>query len=349
MFTIGGRSFWVESFVLNRLHIVVPDLFSSLAADKRLTTDLALPTLLKCLARASRQRLPAQNLADYLCLALGAKPGELAPITAAADGLAVDDGYWLRADPVHLNVQPNRIIVQTNVQPTAAEAAQLCQSLNAHFGQDGWQFFAPVPHRWYLRIPDQPALQTHPVFEVDGGDARQFQPHGAAALRWNAQLTEVQMLLNDHSVNRQIEARGGLPINSVWWWGGGRVAMPGGSDYAQVAGGDDMVAALVQWSGVARTIFTDAWSDDATLWVWDGLAAAVHRGDVAAWRQSLIEFERQCMVPAWAALARGEVQQLRLDVLQHDAVNRFYLSRGSAYKVWRRAQSLAKWAALIGD
>ena len=110
-----------------------------------------------------------------------------------------------------------------------------------------------------------------------------------------------------------------------------------------------MVAALAQWSAVPRTTFADPLADDATLWIWDGLAAAVRRGDVVAWRQSLIDFEQQCMVPAWAALARGEVQQLRLDVLQHDAVAHFYLSRGSAYKVWRRAQSLAKLAALFGD
>jgi len=335
---------------LKSLHIVVPDLFSPLVADKRLTADLSLPNLRKCLARASRQQLPAQNLVDYLCLAFGAKQGELAPILAAADGLSLGNGYWFRVDPVHLNVQPNRMIVQTNVQPTAAEAAQICHSLNVHFEQDDWQFFAPTPNRWYLRVPEIPDLKTHNIFEVDGCDARQFQPRGKAVLYWNAQLTELQMLLSNHPANLQIEARGGLPINSVWWWGGGRRAdTSNGSEYSQVAGGGELLAALATWSGVAPTSFSAALVGDATLWVWDGLALAARCGDVMAWRQSLIEFEQQCMVPAWAALARGEVQQLRLDVLQHNAITRFYLSRWSIYKWWRRALPIARWAESIGN
>lgn len=334
---------------MKSLHIVVPDLFSSLAADKRLTADLSLPSLGRCLARANRKRLPAQNFVDYLCLAFGAKSGALAPIMAQADGLSLGEGYWLRVDPVHLNVQPNRMIVQTNVQPTAEEAAQICQSLNAHFEQDGWQFFAPVANRWYLRVSENPALQTHNIFEVDGCDARQFQPQGRAALHWNAQLTELQMLLNNHPSNLQIEARGGLPINSVWWWGGGCADKSDGSQYSQVAGGGELVAALAAWSGMSPTRFTEALVNEATLWVWDGMAAAARCGDVVAWRQSLIEFEQQCMVPAWTALADGEVQKLRLDVLQNDAIIRFEMSRSSLYKFWRRARSLARWAELIGN
>jgi len=330
---------------LKSLHIVVPDLFSSLVADKRVTADLSLPVLNKCLARATRQQLPAQNLADYLGVAFGVKQGELAPILATSDGLTLGDGFWFRADPVHLNVQPSRMIVQTNVQPTATDAAQICHSLNAHFEQDGWQFFAPHPTRWYLHVPEMPDLQTHAIFEVDGCDARQFQPSGKAALRWNAQLTELQMLLNSHPVNLQIEARGGLSINSVWWWGGGRAAAASGSQYSQVAGDGEMLSALAKWSAVPQLNFADTLSQGNSLWVWDGLALAARRGDTESWRQSLLEFERQCLALAWAALARGEIDQLRLDVLQNNALIRFELSRWSVYKYWRQVRPLFQFVA----
>jgi hypothetical protein len=287
--------------------------------------------------------LPAQNLANYLCADFGVEKGELAPILALADGLTLGDGYWFRADPVHLNVQPSRMIVQTNVQATAAEAAQICHSLNTHFEQDGWTFFAPSPTRWYLRVPENPDLLTHNIFEVDGCDARLFQPRGQAALRWNAQLTELQMLLNNHPANLQIEARGGLPINSVWWWGGGRAAAASGSQYSQVAGGGEMLSALAKWSAVPQLNFADALAQGKTLWLWDGLAQAARRGDTESWRQSLLEFERQCLAPAWAALQTGEINQLRLDVLQNNVLTHFELSRWSVYKWWRRGRPLFQW------
>ena len=330
---------------MKSLHIVVPDLFSTLAADKRVTAGLAFPVLNNCLARATRQTLPAQNLADYLCVAFNVEKGELAPILALADGLTLGDGYWLRADPVHLNVQPSRMIVQTNVQATAAEAAQICHSLNTHFEQDGWTFFAPSPTRWYLRVPENPDLLTHNIFEVDGCDARLFQPRGKAALRWNAQLTELQMLLNNHPANLQIEARGGLPINSVWWWGGGRASASSASVYSQVAGGGEMLSALAKWSAVPQLNFADALAQGKTLWLWDGLAQAARRGDTESWRQSLLEFERQCLAPAWAALQTGEINQLRLDVLQNNALIRFELSRWSVYKYWRQVRPLSQFIA----
>ena len=330
---------------MKNLHIVVPDLFAPPAAMRQLMADLPLPSLAKCLARAERQRLPRQSLSDYLARVFGVATGAVAPVTWLADGGTLANNYCLRADPVHLNAQPSRMIVQTNLHLSEVEAAQICASLNAHFAQDGLFFSAPHPSRWYVRLQKAQDLMTYSIDEVDGRDARQFQAKGADALRWAAILTEIQMLLCVHPVNQQRAERGELALNSLWFWGGGFAAKSTGSIYAQVAGDAELLKALADFAGVSQVSFSEPLAVGATLWVWDGLAAAIRRGDYAAWRASLVEFENNCMLPALLALQRRELQNVQLDVLQDEHLFRFILTRGSVYKVWRRAVSLAQFVS----
>jgi hypothetical protein len=133
-----------------------------------------------------------------------------------------------------------------------------------------------------------------------------------------------------------------LAINSVWWWGGGQATTSSGSLYAQVAGGSEVVSALARWSAVPEVTYDVPLAQGSTLWVWEGLAIATRRGDTATWRQSLLDFERLCLAPAWAALQAGEIRQLRLDVLQNNALTRFELSPWSVYKWWRRIRPLSQ-------
>lgn len=177
---------------------------------------------------ARGQRRPASpGLNAALCQAFGLPPdGPLAPITLAADGIDPGPDYWLRADPVHLRIHIDKVVLDPaplRLEPAEAEA--LVASLNAHFAEDGLHFCAPAPERGYLRVPHPLRLHTRSPDAVSGQAIDAHLPQGEDARLWRARMNEIQMLLHDHPVNAAREARGLAPVNGLWLWGGG-VATP---------------------------------------------------------------------------------------------------------------------------
>jgi hypothetical protein len=80
------------------------------------------------------------------------------------------------------------------------------------------------------------------------------------------------------------------------------------------------------------------------LCVWDELSAALRRGDFHAWRESLLNVERDGLAPLLRSLVAGEVDQITLDVLQEEVSRRYVLTRSMLWKVWLRVQPLANYA-----
>lgn len=319
---------------MKHVQIVIPDLFLPQSLAKDVCAGLQLPALEKILARSRQQSLPTHSLEEWLCDAYAVPDLAIAPVTLRADGMLPGDAYWLRADPVHLSLNRDQVILQTNVAPSMDEAVQLCAYLNQHFADSGMQFFAPHPQRWYLRLENDPQLQTHPVSGVDGRNSRLFMPQGGQALKWNSLLNEIQMALYAHPLHQASEARGMLPINSVWLWGGGR-SVKLEQPFDRVYGDSELAHAFVQ-AGNEKA--------ENALHVWEGLNIALRRGDFFAWREMLLHIERETLLPLLNTLKRGEIQRITLDALQEEGSRRFELARPMLWKVWRRPQPLVRYA-----
>jgi hypothetical protein len=75
--------------------------------------------------------------------------------------------------------------------------------------------------------------------------------------------------------------------------------------------------------------------------VWEGLQAALQRGDLGAWRNSLQQFERACMTPLLQALKAGKTGRITLDVPHKDSARRYVLTRAALWKLWRYPRPLA--------
>ncbi|MDE2309692.1 MAG: hypothetical protein KGL01_02555, partial [Betaproteobacteria bacterium] len=271
----------------------------------------------------------------------------IAAVTLRVDGMEPGASYWLRADPVHLRIQRDQLILHSAVSLAADEAAQLCVSLNAHFAGAGLRFFAPHPQRWYLQLDAAPDMTTRPLAQVAGRNVHAHLPQGPDALRWHGVFNEIQMLFHEHAVNQAREARGELTINSVWLWGGGRAANQLLRPYSKLCGDSDLAGAFAQAAGIP----CEPLRDDArrcvegdggdVLIVREELRRALQQGDLHAWRDGLQRFEQGCAAPLLHALHAGRIAQLTLDVLQSGASRRFTLTRGAAWKLWRRAKPLA--------
>ena len=335
------------------VHMVIPGLFlpQDVAADA--CAGLNLPALEMLLARGRTQPMLTDTLETCLCEMFGVADSSIAPVTLRADGMEPGSAYWLRADPVHMRMQREQMILQVDVPLSADEATQLCASLNAHFSAEGLCFFTPHPQRWYLQLVDAPDLLTHPCSQVAGRNANAHMPQGRDALRWHAVFNEIQMLFHEHAVNQAREARGELPVNSVWLWGGGREEGRLARPYARVCGDSQLADAFARAAGIPGAQLPDDARDlldgdhGDVLLVWEGLQRALQHGDLHAWRDSLRHFEQCCAAPLLDALRAGRIAQLTLDVLRAGASQRFTLTRSAAWKLWRRPKPLARYALLI--
>jgi hypothetical protein len=70
----------------------------------------------------------------------------------------------------------------------------------------------------------------------------------------------------------------------------------------------------------------------------------LQRGDLYAWREAVQLVEQHYAQPLLKALQAGRLRHLALEVLQEDAAHRFELTRGAAWKLWRGAQLLERYA-----
>ena len=325
-------------------HVVVADLFLPADIAGEACAGLDLPALESLLARAQAAALTEDTLEEWLCRAFGVSDQAIAPVTLQSDGIPPEGYYWLRADPVHIQMQRDKMILHPEVTLTADEAAQLCASLNTHFAGHGLHFFAPRPQRWYLRLDSAPNMGTHTLAQVAGKNVHRHLPQGPDALRWHQIFNEIQMLFYDHAVNVARAERGGLPVNSVWFWGGGQATREWSQPFAEIITDNPLAEAFAQAAGIPCIALPDDMNrigqSDNQLIVWDGLRRALQRGELHAWRDAVLRFELSC-VALKRALRAGRLSQLTFDVLNAGDARSFVSTRTASWKLWRVTKPLA--------
>lgn len=325
--------------------LLVPHLFPNARLLEAAAPGLRLPALQTLLARGSRRSCPNAGVEAAVCEALGIARQQdwpLAPITLAADGGVPGDAHWLRADPVHLRVMRDRIVLagSSALDLTRDEADDLAQTIADHFGA-GLSPQPLHPQRWYLRYPEVPQLTTTPLSLAVGCDIDPLLPQGPDAMRFRAELNELQMLLHEHPVNQAREARGALPVNSLWLWGGGHLPVACATPVPLYA---DNAEAQALGNFCNARIYALPTHPDTQLLAGDGvivldaLTDAGQVGDAYGWREALRELEQDWFVPLLDARRRLGPSSLRLlDPISGQAL---HLHAHDAWKFWRRPRSL---------
>jgi hypothetical protein len=316
----------------------VPDPPDSAAA---LSQHMALQRLL---ARARRQRTAADHFEAALCGVFAVRVQDdwpIAPLTLCADGQAPSEHFWMRADPVHLHAQRSELVLVDGerLEIGRGEAAALVDALNRHFSADDLLFSAPAATRWYVRVPQPARLRTTPLSLAAGHSVDGLLPSGPDALAWHRRANEVQMLLHAHPVNEAREAHGASAINSLWFWGGGR--LPECSANLRVWADDVLTRGLAL---CARRPL-EPLPADAAQWLaraGDGEhLVTLELPRSGGWRERVEHLERAWLEPLLRAVARGGLQ---LALTTHHAGNalRFMLSRSDLWKLWRRGDGFAR-------
>ena len=139
------------------------------------------------------------------------------------------DALWLSADPAW--VQPDmtgaRLLACGQLHLGMDEAQALAEPLLPVFAEAGMQLLVSTPDHWHVRLP--PGLDV-PKFDAPeqamGEDMTQHLPTGKEGRPWRILLNDIQILLHQHPLNAQRQARALAPVNSLWLWGGGRLPQP---------------------------------------------------------------------------------------------------------------------------
>jgi hypothetical protein len=330
--------------------LLIPHLFPPMRLLEAATQNLRSPALETLLARGNRQPCPDAGTEAALCEALGIARQQdwpLAPITLEADGGTAGEAYWLRADPVHLRVMRDRIVLADSgsLELSRQEANALADTIGQHFGDD----LSPMPlhpRRWYLQLRQVPSLATTPLSVAVGRDIDPLLPQGEDAMRFRAQLNELQMLLHEHPVNEAREARGDLPVNSLWLWAGG-IKPTAPSTQKALYANDSEACALGTFCRSQMQSLPSHWSahllETDGIIVLDGLTRAGQCGDPYGWREALRDMEQNWFEPLLGTLRKVGPQGLHLlDPINGKAL---HLNASDAWKIWRRPKSLI---SLIG-
>ena len=164
------------------------------------------------------------------------------------------DALWLSADPAWVQPDMNgvRLLACGQLQLGMDEALALAEPLRPVFDEAGMQLEVSSPDRWHLRLPaDTPLPNFAAPEQALGEDLSQHLPQGVEGRRWRVLLNEIQVLLHQHPLNAQRQARRQTPVNSLWLWGGGRLSSPSPGNLSDVVSDDLLLRALAMRAGVA--------------------------------------------------------------------------------------------------
>lgn len=222
-----------------------------------------------------RRRFSGQPISDAVAKLLGRadvlplrEPGErqqllryfdllprgwpMAAITRQSDRGDAAGSQWLRADPVFIRpeMMGARLMAWGNLGLSAEDAESYMQPLRTVFGDAGFPISSSTPERWFVQLPREARLPEFPSpLDALGGDMLAYLPEGNDARRWRALGNEAQILLHNHPRNQARTAAGLPPVNSLWFWGGGKLPDSVRTSFASVIDAADELLALAKLAG----------------------------------------------------------------------------------------------------
>jgi hypothetical protein len=324
---------------------LIPHLFPPSRLLDTAAQGLRLPALELLLARGMILPCTQEGVEAALCEAMKIPRQQdwpLAPITLEADGGLAGEAHWLRADPVHLRLMRDRIVLTDNraLNLSPQESSALADSIGRHFGE----VFKPIPlhpQRWYVTFANPPRLTTIPPSVARGRGVESLMPQGNDAMHFRALLNELQMLVFTHPVNQARETRGDLPVNSVWLWGGGAkpaeptVRMPiyASDSEARALGRFCSTPVLPQPPHLEKSML-----DGEGVILLNELAQTGECGNAYGWRDAIRGLEKEWFTPLLGSLRTvGPAGLYLMDPVNGKAL---HLQRINAWKIWKRPRRL---------
>ena len=351
------------------LHLFIPNLFWPDSTFHEIYQDLSLPAIEILFTKSIQTKDESQGVEDWLCKAFGVEKQQdipVAPLTLLADkagDIEIGGGYWLRADPVHLRVEHERVLLADSrtFSISLEEACQFVEVINKHFAKDDFspscemdnrrKLISLLPlsaDRWYLYMQTTPIIQTHLLSEAAAKNINEHFPYGTEGMFWKGILNEIQMLLYEHPLNQAREQRGDLAINGIWLWGGGVIPKFVTSPYTHVWSNDVFPRSLARACGANHTELPVSLGSlqqqnkpGRHLVFLDSLHGKYEYGDAYGWRESLKELEKEWFEPALNMLKNNIINQVTITTINKGEAINFSITKNNLYKFWRMEKSFS--------
>ncbi|MGB5455749.1 MAG: hypothetical protein WBO73_13750 [Gammaproteobacteria bacterium] len=281
----------------HKTSIIVPGLCGPLPEIEGI--EQAARPLLELLGRLHRQKRPVADYSTQVAALFGVNFNDRFPdaaLSLLAYGIDPGDGCWMHADPVNLEADLDRAILSDSqvLHLREDEAAGLVELINTHFAEDGLTVNMADQNNWFIRLEDC-SLATTPLRQAVGRDINHLLPTGDSAKQWRRFLNEVQMLLHTSEVNQRREQRGMAAINSLWFWGEGRLPPKSDTDISHVYADDALTTGLAKHDQIACSPLTDPIAlayamkhDGHSLVSLNQLDGPCSYGDVSAWLDEML-------------------------------------------------------------
>lgn len=341
------------------LTLLIPNLFWPDTTQPQIYDDLSLPSLERLLSKGMLCRHSAQEMEMWLCTAFNIEKQHnwpVAPLMLHIDeaSLITHADYWMRADPVHLRIEQNHIMLADSqaFRVSEEEAQHITQSLNQDVGRHYEFSLLPLrADRWYIRLHHSPQMQTHSLHQVTCKNINNFLPVGNESIMWHKIFNEVQMLLHEHPINQQRESRRELPINSIWFWGGGIMPPSIHSQYTHLWSNNEFARALALASRTpysTLSINADEWlsheiPSDNPLVILDSLSAHAQYRNAYEWRETLKKMENNWFLPIYLALKTGRINQITIAAVNEHSLLEFVITRSNLWKFWIMTRPLSSY------
>ena len=258
------------------------------------------------------KRLPAARLALN---------GEISDSAAAEHGFARDRGV-VRADPIFLKADRDsaRLIPAEQLALSEADADTLLETLNDFVAADGLTFYKRCASEWYMSGMQAETIESYPPSFLANRNASSFLPSGESMAPWRRLMTELQMLLHSHPLNHQRETAGLMPVNSIWFWGGGALPVKRSSSLDVTIYADhEQAADMARYHGVpcqplAQLTGSQLEEPDATqtLILDTSLVKAWLNADGAQLEQSLKRINHQWLAPLIDQVRAGQIAEVNI-------------------------------------
>ncbi|HWJ35100.1 MAG TPA: hypothetical protein VNR70_07525 [Steroidobacteraceae bacterium] len=290
-------------------------------AARRPDTLQRSPLLERLVARAASSARVADWRAEaFRVIAPDATP--MPPMATAALRAAFGEapGAWVCfATPVHFSAGMSSVTMPGDgvMELSPEEADALAIDFNRTFAGAGVRLWVGRSAVLMCVFDRMLEATTHDPEAVAGHDVFGFQPAGRDAPRLRGLMSEMEMWLFDHSINRARTAHARRAVTGLWLWGGGPSGASIPTTRGWTAGHDPFFAAF----------------GDATRFPHEAGPGVVVCSDHPG-SSSWPDLEQRWLAPAAAALRSGRLRRLELSAGERC----FSVGRGAKLRFWRRAR-----------
>ena len=274
-----------------------------------------------------------------LCRQLGFSDLDYLPYAQAfADESCDSDGSIILIKPVHLKTDINNAVMypllndQTDIDDSSIIIKDLADYFKADCNIDSIDNSVSL-----MRLNKiQPPAQTPHYLSVLGKKAKPFIDQSKQNLDWYRLINEMQMFMFQHEIN-QNRFQLGLPmINSLWYWGAGRLPILANKEICWYC--DDLVLQklAIKFSCQVNSIdqFISQPPKQNALIVDFSILQSLKSPESASLADVLMAFETRILEPLVQYPAISNIQ------LHSAADTNLLYQKFSQYKFWRRNKTL---------